>query len=285
MDYICNPEKSPEMDIFSQIGPLRAFLDQKKSVVKSVGFVPTMGALHEGHLALIKESRKENTITVCSIYVNPTQFNNPDDLAKYPRTIERDIDMLKLVGCDVLFHPSNDEIYPENSIIAFDFGSLEQIMEGKFRPGHFNGVGTIVKRLFEIVQPTNAYFGEKDFQQLTLIKSMKSDVEIIAAPTIRDADGLALSSRNVRLSDSNAALVIYRALMAASKEKDIDSAREVMQGVLASEAAFTLDYAEIINESNFEKAVQSDGCKRAIIAGWVNGIRLIDNMPMNGGAQ
>ena len=153
------------------------------------------------------------------------------------------------------------------------------------RPGHFDGVLTVVNRLFELVKPTWAIFGEKDFQQLTLIKSMKSDVQIIGAPTVRDADGLALSSRNVRVSDRNAALVIYKALQAAANEKSIDVARSVMAEVLSGEGSFTLDYAEIINENNFEKAQQSDANKRAIIAGWVNGIRLIDNMPMNGGAQ
>jgi pantoate--beta-alanine ligase len=144
---------------------------------------------------------------------------------------------------------------------------------------------TVVNRLFELVKPTWAIFGEKDFQQLMLIKSMKSDVQIISAPTLRDTDGLALSSRNVRISDREAALVIYRALRAAANEKGIDVARSIMAEVLSSEESFTLDYAEIINENNFEKAQQSDTSKRAIIAGWVNGIRLIDNMPMNGGAQ
>jgi pantoate--beta-alanine ligase len=183
-----------------------------------------------------------------------------------------------------LWLPTVDEIYP-GEVQKISAGALGDIYEGVKRPGHFDGVLTVVNRLFELVKPQWAIFGEKDFQQLTLIKSMKSGVEIIGAPTIRDTDGLALSSRNVRLSDPKAALVIYRALLAASNEKSIDSAREVMRGVLASEAAFTLDYAEIINESNFEKASPNDANKRAIIAGWVNGIRLIDNMPMNGGAQ
>jgi len=153
------------------------------------------------------------------------------------------------------------------------------------RPGHFDGVLTVVNRLFELVKPTWAIFGEKDFQQLTLIKSMKSDVQIIGAPTVRDANGLALSSRNVRVSDREAALIIHRALLFASQEIEINRAREVMIEVLASEESFTLDYAEIINEDNFAPALQNDRSKRAIIAGWVNGVRLIDNMPMNGGAQ
>ncbi|CAN2225192.1 PanC Panthothenate synthetase [Candidatus Nanopelagicaceae bacterium] len=247
-------------------------------------FVPTMGALHAGHASLIKKAREYSDTVVVSIFINPLQFENKDDLAKYPRTPEFDIELASQAGATHVWLPTVDEIYP-GEVQKISAGPLGDMYEGVNRPGHFDGVLTVVNRLFELVKPQWAIFGEKDFQQLTLIKSMKSDVEIIAAPTIRDSDGLALSSRNVRLSDSKAALVIYRALISASKEIDIDSAREVMQGVLASEAAFTLDYAEIINESNFEKAVQSDGRKRAIIAGWVNGIRLIDNMPMNGGAQ
>jgi len=246
-------------------------------------FVPTMGALHAGHASLIKKAREYSDTVVVSIFINPLQFENKDDLAKYPRTPEFDIELASQAGATHLWLPTVDEIYP-GEVQKISAGALGDIYEGVKRPGHFDGVLTVVNRLFELVKPTWAIFGEKDFQQLTLIKSMKSGVEIIGAPTIRDTDGLALSSRNVRLSDPKAALVIYRALLAASKEKSIDSAREVMRGVLASEAALTLDYAEIINESNFEKASPNDANKRAIIAGWVNGIRLIDNMPMNGSA-
>ncbi len=247
-------------------------------------FVPTMGALHAGHASLIKRARELSDTVVVSIFINPLQFENKDDLAKYPRTPELDIDLASQAGATHLWLPTVDEIYP-GEVQKISAGALGDIYEGVKRPGHFDGVLTVVNRLFELVKPKCAIFGEKDFQQLTLIKSMKSDVEIIASPTIRDADGLALSSRNVRLSDPKAALVIYRALLAARNEKNIDAARTAMKEVLASEAAFTLDYAEIINESNFEKASESDESKRAIIAGWVNGIRLIDNMPMNGGAQ
>ena len=247
-------------------------------------FVPTMGALHAGHASLIKRARECSDTVVVSIFINPLQFENKDDLAKYPRTPELDIELASQAGATHLWLPTVDEIYP-GEVQKISAGTLGDVYEGVKRPGHFDGVLTVVNRLFELVKPKCAVFGEKDFQQLTLIKSMKSDVEIVAAPTIRDADGLALSSRNVRLSDPKTALVIYRALLAARNEKNIDAARAAMKEVLASEAAFTLDYAEIINESNFEKASQSDESKRAIIAGWVNGIRLIDNMPMNGGAQ
>ena len=247
-------------------------------------FVPTMGALHEGHASLIKKASTFSDTVVVSIFINPLQFENKDDLAKYPCTPEFDIELAAQSGATHLWLPTVEEIYP-GEVQKISAGALGDIYEGVNRPGHFDGVLTVVNRLFELVQPRWAIFGEKDFQQLTLIKSMKSNVEIISAPTIRNSDGLALSSRNVRLAERNSALVIYRALEAATKEKNIDTAREVMQEVLASEKAFTLDYAEIINESNFEKASQSDESKRAIIAGWVNGIRLIDNMPMNGGNQ
>jgi len=247
-------------------------------------FVPTMGALHAGHASLIKKAREFSDSVVVSIFINPLQFENKDDLAKYPRTPEFDIEIAASAGATHLWLPNIDEIYP-GEVTKLSAGPLGDMYEGVKRPGHFDGVLTVVNRLFELVKPTWAIFGEKDFQQLTLIKSMKSGVQIIGAPTVRDADGLALSSRNVRVSDREAALVIHRALMAAVNEKSIDSARSVMAGVLASEESFTLDYAEIINEENFVPAMQSDTNKRAIIAGWVNSVRLIDNMPMNGGAQ
>ena len=247
-------------------------------------FVPTMGALHAGHASLIKRARELSDKVIVSIFINPLQFENKDDLAKYPRTPEFDIELAANAGATHLWLPHVAEIYPQE-FKKITAGPLGGIYEGIKRPGHFDGVLTVVNRLFGLVKPTWAVFGEKDFQQLTLIKSMKSNVQIIGAPTVRDFDGLALSSRNIRLSDRDAALVIHRALIAASNEKNIDGARTVMKDVLRSEESFTLDYAEIINEDNFEIAQQGDTNKRAIIAGWVNGIRLIDNMPMNGGAQ
>jgi pantoate--beta-alanine ligase len=247
-------------------------------------FVPTMGALHAGHASLIKKAREYSDRVVVSIFINPLQFENKDDLAKYPRTPEFDIDLAASAGATHLWLPNVFEIYP-GEVTKISAGALGDVYEGVKRPGHFDGVLTVVNRLFELVKPTWAIFGEKDFQQLLLVKSMKSDVQIISAPTIRDADGLALSSRNVRVSDRQAALIIQRALLMALQEKEINRAREVMNEVLASEESFTLDYAEIINEDDFAPALQSDANKRAIIAGWVNSVRLIDNMPMNGGAQ
>ena len=240
-------------------------------------FVPTMGALHAGHASLIKKAREYSDRVVVSIFINPLQFENKDDLVKYPRTPEFDIDLAASAGATHLWLPHVAEIYP-GEVTKISAGALGDIYEGVKRPGHFDGVLTVVNRLFELVKPTWAIFGEKDFQQLTLIKSMKSDVQIIGAPTVHDADGLALSSRNVRVSDRQAALIIHRALLLASQEKEINRARKVMNEVLASEESFTLDYAEIINEGNFAPALQSDANKRAIIAGWVNSVRLIDNI-------
>ena len=254
------------------------------SVDGACAFVPTMGALHEGHASLIKKACEFSDTVVVSIFINPLQFENKDDLAKYQRTPELDAALAANAGATHLWLPSVEEIYP-GEVRKISAGPLGDIYEGVKRPGHFDGVLTVVNRLFELVNPTWAIFGEKDFQQLTLIKSMQSNVKIIGAPTIRDVDGLALSSRNVRLSDRSTALVIYHALATAVNEKSVDAARAVMLEILQSEDAFTLDYAEIINEKNFEKAQQGDANKRAIIAGWVNGIRLIDNMPMNGGNQ
>ena len=169
----------------------------------AIGFVPTMGALHQGHLSLIERSVRENECTVVSIFVNPTQFNNLSDLEKYPRTLEADIELLEKSGCDILFAPSAEEVYPEPDMRQFDFGTLDKVMEGAFRPGHFNGVAQVVSKLFDMVQPHHAYFGEKDFQQLAVIRAMVAQlampVEVIACPIVREPDGLAMSSRNMRL--------------------------------------------------------------------------------------
>ena len=251
-------------------------------------FVPTMGALHDGHLSLIQIAKQYSSDVVLSVFVNPLQFESSADLENYPRDVEGDTLKAQAAGATEIWTPTTAEIYPDE-VNPISAGVIGELYEGANRNGHFDGVLTVVDRLFKHVQPTWAIFGEKDFQQLFIIrkwvKEMKLPIEVIAAPIIRDLDGLALSSRNVQLSDQVAALVIYRALLFASKEKEINRAREVMNEVLASEESFTLDYAEIINEDNFEPAVQSDRNKRAIIAGWVNGIRLIDNMPMNGSTQ
>jgi len=276
------------MEIFSQIGLLRAFLEQKKMLRKSVGFVPTMGALHQGHLALIQESHKENDITVCSVYVNPAQFNNPDDLARYPRTPESDIEMLTSAGCDILFTPTNEEIYPEKSVITFDFGPLDGIMEGKFRPGHFSGVAKVVSKLLNIVQPTKVYFGQKDFQQFKivecLVKELKFDVELRCIAIQREQDGLAMSSRNMRLTaeQRKEAIVFYHSLLLAKQRlTDGVSMQKIKQEVkerCESKPGIRLEYIELADATNF--VIQENVTSKAIllIAGYVGEVRLIDNL-------
>ena len=194
------------MQVFNTKNELIATLETYRNEGKIIGFVPTMGALHEGHLSLVKESKSNSDITVVSIFVNPTQFNDPEDLKRYPRTLEKDLDLLKTVNCDLVFAPSVLEIYPEPDTRKFDFGYLESIMEGAKRPGHFNGVGQVVSRLFDVVQPHKAFFGMKDFQQVAIIKNMVKQlnysVEIIPCPIIREESGLAKSSRNTLLEEN-----------------------------------------------------------------------------------
>ncbi|KGA19646.1 hypothetical protein GM50_4895 [freshwater metagenome] len=230
--------------------------------------VPTMGALHKGHQALIKRARELDKEVVVSIFVNPLQFTEAADLEKYPRTPEADIQIATLAGATEVWFPTYEEIYP-NEPVQISAGPIGELYEGASRPGHFAGVLTVVNRLFEIVKPKAAVFGEKDFQQLWLIKNHFKKMEIISVPTIREFDGLALSSRNVRLTenDRNAALIISKALKEPAR----------MAEILASEPEFKLDYADIIDEQNFQLATDATKNKRAIIAGWVNGIRLLDN--------
>lgn len=252
-------------------------------------FVPTMGALHQGHASLFKLAREKSEFVIASIFVNPLQFENSEDLAKYPSTPDRDIELAAQAGVTHLWLPTYEEIYPAG-FPRLSAGALGYIYEGANRPGHFDGVVTVVARLFELVRPKIAVFGEKDFQQLTLIKKLVKDlnleIEIISAPTIREADGLAMSSRNVRLSESarGQSQVIYRALNSAFLSSDLSAARKALKSVAGSEAEFSLDYAEIIDERDFTSAVDATENKRAIIAGWLNGVRLIDNMQMKFGA-
>ena len=259
---------------------------EASELVPGCAFVPTMGALHSGHQSLFKIAASHNEQVLASIFINPLQFESAEDLAKYPRTPEKDIEMAQAAGVTHLWFPRYEELYPEG-FEKLSAGPLGNLYEGASRPGHFDGVVTVVSRLFELAQPQCAIFGEKDFQQLALIKKIKSDVEIIAAPTIRESDGLALSSRNVRLDPvaRKAATVISRALFAAANQENIASAHARLLEVLAEEDAFTCDYAEIIDENEFTSATESTLHARAIIAGWLNGIRLIDNMAMKLGAR
>ena len=243
-----------------------------------------MGALHAGHQSLIAKARELCDEVVVSVFVNPLQFEDKDDLAKYPRTPERDAELAQEAGATVLWTPAYETIYP-SEIKKLSAGELGNKFEGVHRPGHFDGVLTVVNRLFELVKPRYALFGEKDFQQLFLITKMAaelhSDVEIVPAPTIREASGLAMSSRNVRLNDEarRAADVISIVLRTASNKESVERALTTLQEI-SHEPLFTLDYAEIIDEETFEIATDLTEKKRAIIAGWINGVRLIDNMAM-----
>jgi pantoate--beta-alanine ligase len=245
-----------------------------RELPSACAFVPTMGALHAGHASLFTLAKKYSDDVVASIFVNPLQFESKEDLAKYPRTPELDIEIAAASGVTHLWLPQQSEIYPDG-YSQVSAGPIGDIYEGKSRPGHFDGVLTVVRRLFDLVRPKVAIFGEKDFQQLQLIKTIAGDIEIVTAPTIRENDGLAMSSRNVRLTpeDRTAAQVIYRALSESTSEAQL-------RAILASEPALTVDYADFIDEKTFAHAQSDTENVRALVAGWINGVRLIDNMPM-----
>ena len=282
------------MHIFYGKAPLIAHLKPIKSAHSTIGFVPTMGALHAGHLALMERSLQENDYTVVSIFVNPTQFNNPEDLAKYPRTLDEDVRKITALNPEIIVYaPSVNDIYDGNPVAqSFDFDGLENQMEGKFRPGHFDGVGTIVKQLFEIVTPTKAYFGEKDFQQLQIVKKLvvknELPVTIIGCPIYREANQLAMSSRNERLSaeERNQASLIYQTLLQA-KEKfqngTVESVNQLVQQTFENHPLFDLEYFVIADEETLLPCTtkEKDTNYRAFIAVFVNNIRLIDTISLN----
>ncbi len=260
----------------------------------TLGFVPTMGALHQGHLSLVEKSLQNNHLTIVSIFVNPTQFNNLEDLDKYPRNLESDIAKLQNISSNIIiFAPTVDDIYEGNTTSkSFYFDGLENQMEGKFRPGHFEGVGTIVKRLFEIVKPTNAYFGEKDFQQLQIIKKLVEkenfQITIVGCPIFREENGLAMSSRNERLSpnERNAAAIIYKTLLEVKHKFLTKSLSEItfwVNQVFENQSDFKLDYFEIADETTLLtcETKNPDQNYRAFIAVFVNNIRLIDTISLN----
>jgi pantoate--beta-alanine ligase len=282
------------MQIFNKNIELRDFLALMNSKNSTVGFVPTMGALHEGHLALMSQSIQENDCTVVSIFVNPTQFNNPEDLAKYPRTLEADVEKMSALNDKIIvFAPTVEDIYEgKTTSQSFDYDGLEHQMEGQFRPGHFDGVGTIVKRLFEIVRPTRAYFGEKDFQQLQIVKKLVTKyhipVEIIGCPIHREASGLAMSSRNERLSsvERKEAAIIYIILKEAKERfqtQESDLVEDWVKKEFKKHPLFELEYFVIADESTLLPITFKEKSKkyRAFIAVFVNNIRLIDTITLN----
>ena len=282
------------MLIFDRQVALIEHLKQISNSKTTIGFVPTMGALHEGHLSLIENSLKNNSITIVSVFVNPTQFNNPEDLEKYPRTLESDL--LKLESLNesiIVYAPNVDDVYEGKTVSnQFDFDGLENQMEGKFRPGHFDGVGTIVKLLFEIIKPTNAYFGEKDFQQLQIIKKLVEKfilpINVISCPIFREKNGLAMSSRNERLSpnERQSAAIIYKTLLDVKLKFNSESVAEIKKWVaqvFENQIDFKLDYFEIAEEATLVPCEEITPTKkhRAFIAVFVNNIRLIDTISLN----
>lgn len=280
------------MEVIQQVSTIRDRAHALRSSGKRIGFVPTMGALHEGHLALLRASVQENDVTICSIFVNPTQFNNPDDYKLYPRTMEQDIALLQSTGCDMLFAPIAADVYPQQPLLQFSFGPLEAVMEGAHRPGHFNGVATIVSKLLHMVQPHRAYFGQKDLQQVAIVKqlvqALSFDVEVVCYPTIREAGGLALSSRNKRLSPEQrqTATILYSALQLAKEQlskKPVYTIKATVEAYLAGNDEVELEYFEVVDANTLQPLEQvEEGQEVALcIAAFVGPVRLIDNLLVN----
>ncbi|WP_238480295.1 pantoate--beta-alanine ligase [Mangrovibacterium lignilyticum] len=277
------------MLVIHEIRDLKALIAAQKADGKSIGFVPTMGALHRGHLSLVQEAGRQSDFVVVSIFVNPTQFNDPKDLEKYPRTLQADLELLEHSPCCVVFAPTVETMYPEPDTRRFNFGQLEQVMEGQFRPGHFNGVAQVVSKFLEIVAPDKAFFGQKDFQQLVIVKAMVKQltlpVEIIACPIIREASGLAMSSRNERLSPEQRenAAVIYKTLREASNNAKNFSVEELKTQVvekLNANPYLQTEYFEIVNDTDLGSVEQwtEPVNKVACVAVFCGEVRLIDNI-------
>ena len=280
------------MKVINKTSDLQAIIEQLKNDGKSIGLVPTMGALHKGHLSLVKNSISNNDITVVSIFVNPTQFNNPNDLASYPRTVDKDLELLQTVGCDVVFAPEADDIYSKSetdSRFEFDFEGLDKVMEGKFRPGHFNGVVQIVSKLFDLVRPNRAYFGEKDFQQLAIIRLMTRrynlPIEIVPCPIVREDSGLALSSRNSLLKDNEKQVAqhIYAVLNESRQfvpQTEVEELKQCAIAAIEQKPELKVEYFDIVDGHTLKSIVKWDesdyivGC----ITVFCGNVRLIDNI-------
>ncbi len=277
------------MEFFKKITELQLSLKSDREKGLSIGFVPTMGALHKGHLSLVERAGKENDRVVVSIFVNPNQFNDPKDLKNYPRTLENDLSLLSTLKCDYIFSPEVDEIYPEPDTRKFDFGELETVMEGHFRPGHFNGVAQVVSKLFDIVNPDNAYFGLKDFQQYSILKNMvrmlNLSVTIVPCDIVREEDGLAMSSRNALLTREHreAAPRIYAILKRARDEASGFSPDELKSRVINAINAvpsLKVEYFEIVDELTLQSISnwEQPGIKVGCVAVFAGSVRLIDNI-------
>jgi pantoate--beta-alanine ligase len=279
------------MLVFKKAADLQDYLEVKKKAGKTLGFVPTMGALHTGHISLVKQAKKENTICCVSIFVNPTQFNNADDLKKYPRKEEEDSALLKAAGCDVIFIPEVKEMYPIEDSRIFDLGGLDLEMEGKFRKGHFNGVAQIVSKLFEIVKPHKAYFGRKDFQQLAILRYLNLhylthlNILIVACDTVREADGLAMSSRNLLLSHSerkSAGLISKNLIYIKEhyRDRSVAELKNMFFEAVDQDPNLKTEYIEIVNDVTLKPVEHIiAGKTTACAAVYCGNVRLIDNIP------
>ncbi|UXX80751.1 pantoate--beta-alanine ligase [Reichenbachiella carrageenanivorans] len=279
------------MKIVESIVELQAYLDLQRLKGKAVGLVPTMGALHQGHLELIHASVHACDLTVCSIFVNPTQFNNPDDLLKYPKQLETDQQLLSKAGCDVVFVPTVAEMYPDQTeSLSMSFGVLEHVLEGEFRPGHFSGVGVVVSKLLNIVQPQVAFFGQKDLQQLAVIRKMVRDLnirtKIVAVPTVREPSGLAMSSRNLRLSEieKEIAAHLYKTMQGLKDRvcfgDNVPVAIAQSKDLLAQVDGLQLEYLEVVDSATMQVVSDLSAADSISIcaAAHVGEVRIIDNM-------
>ena len=281
------------MIIFKKKIDISNYIVNYKKTSGKIGFIPTMGALHKGHISLIEASKKTDTLTICSIFVNPTQFNNTADFEKYPVTIEKDIDMLEKAGCNVLFLPSVEEIYPADSstTLPYELGFIETVLDGKYRPGHFQGVCNVVQRLLDIVQPNTIYLGQKDYQQCIIIKKLteliQSPTQIIICPTLRESDGLAMSSRNMRLTsvERMKAVKISEVLLFIKQEIKPGNLQDLKQRCInyLTNEGYNVDYVEIADATNLTLLQNWDGKTKlvALVAAFLNEVRLIDNRIVN----
>lgn len=277
------------MNILHTIADLQMALLPFVREEKNIGFVPTMGALHEGHISLVDRSVRENDVTVVSIFVNPTQFNDKNDLLKYPRTLSADCDILQKAGADIVFAPSSEEMYPEPDTRQFSYPPLDTVMEGAFRPGHFNGVCQIVSKLFDAVKPTRAYFGEKDFQQLAIIRqmvrSMQLPVSIVGCPIVREPDGLAMSSRNTRLlpQERENALKISQTLLKSSTfagSHTLNETKQFVERTIAESPGLRLEYFSVVDGNTLQEVENWDDSDYVVgcITVFCGEVRLIDNI-------
>lgn len=273
------------------INALRIHIADEKRTSKTIGFVPTMGALHEGHISLIKQAKAENTVCIASIFVNPLQFNNVEDFKKYPIQQDIDIALMEEAGCDILFMPNVEEFYQTQPNISIDIGLLDRILEGTHRPGHFSGVAIVVSKLFNIVSPDKAYFGQKDLQQVAVINQLVSElnfpIEIIACPIVREENGLAMSSRNMRLSDTGKLIAsnLFKALSLMEEkvkegEKSVATLVPIGKTYLGEFKEIEIEYLEVVNSNSLESITEIKGLDKVAIciAAHIEGVRLIDNL-------